>query len=108
MIDFKEIGSPEVWELFARDYLVELGFVVEVPPGRGADQGRDLVVSEQLTGKLRTEKFAWLVSCKFFTQAGSLLEPQKRRTSQTEWLTIRRTASWASILRWQALPWWTV
>lgn len=69
MIDYGEIGDDETWELFARDYFAEIGFVIDVPPGRGPDQGRDLLVAEQLTGHLRTEKFTWLVSCKYFTQS---------------------------------------
>lgn len=69
MIDYAEIGDDGTWELFARDYLAELGFVVDVPPGRGPDQGRDLLISEQLTGRLRTEKFTWLVSCKYYTKS---------------------------------------
>jgi hypothetical protein len=63
MIDFKEISS-ENWELFARDFFSALGFVIEIDPSRGADAGRDLIISEQLNGKLHTEKFQWLVSCK--------------------------------------------
>jgi hypothetical protein len=67
MINYKEIGDDETWELFARDYFAELGFVVDVPPGRGADQGRDILISEQLTGRLASAKFTWLVSCKYFS-----------------------------------------
>lgn len=70
MIDYKEVGDDGTWELFARDYLVEMGFVVDVPPGRGADQGRDIIVSEQLTGRLTSRKFTWLVSCKYFSVSG--------------------------------------
>jgi hypothetical protein len=69
MIDWREIADADTWELFARDFLAELGFVIEVGPGRGPDAGRDLLVSEQLKGTLHTNKFAWLVSCKHF--AGS-------------------------------------
>ncbi len=69
LIDWTEIPDGDSWELFARDFLTELGFVVDVGPGRGADAGKDLIVSEQLRGKLRGRKFTWLVSCKHY--AGS-------------------------------------
>ena len=69
MIDWREI-DPDTWELFARDFLAELGFVIEVGPGRGPDAGRDLLVSEQLKGTLHTNKFTWLVSCKHFAGSG--------------------------------------
>jgi hypothetical protein len=35
MIDWREIADSDTWELFARDFLAELGFVIEVGPGRG-------------------------------------------------------------------------
>ncbi len=54
MIDWREIADSDTWESFARDFLAELGFVIEVGPGRGPDAGRDLLVSEQLNGKLHT------------------------------------------------------
>jgi hypothetical protein len=59
-IDFSEVGSWENWELFARDLLIQLGFVIEVGPGRGADQGKDMIVSEQLRANIATKKFVWL------------------------------------------------
>ncbi len=40
MIDFKEIPTGEIWELFARDFLQERGFYIESMPDRGADAGR--------------------------------------------------------------------
>ena len=69
MIDYKEITDGESWELFCRDYLVAQHLVVEMPPGRGPDGGRDLLVKEQLKGTLVTRPFTWLVSCKHY--AGS-------------------------------------
>ena len=51
MIDFKEIPADgEVWEMFARDFLAETGFQIETPPDRGADGGKDLLVTERLVG----------------------------------------------------------
>jgi hypothetical protein len=32
MLDFKEISSGEEWELFARDFLQQIGFYVESSP----------------------------------------------------------------------------
>lgn len=64
MIDFSEIKDGETWELFARDFLTELGFFIETSPDRGADAGKDMLASEELGGKLGRYKFRWLVSCK--------------------------------------------
>src|SRR4051812_29856694 len=70
MIDWTEIANGDSWELFARDFLAALGFVIEVEPGRGPDRGRDLVISEQLRGKIRAQKLVWLVSCKHHAASG--------------------------------------
>lgn len=69
MIDFKEIKDGETWELFSRDFFQELGFTVEVSPDRGADGGRDLILSENLEGKLGKYGFRWLVSCKNYAHS---------------------------------------
>jgi hypothetical protein len=70
MIDFKEIDSDgENWELFARDFLEELGFYIESQPDRGADGGKDLLVTEQLQGNLNKYRFRWLVSCKHYANS---------------------------------------
>ena len=75
VIDWTEIPDGDAWELFARDMLATLGFVIEVGPGRGADAGRDLVVSEQLKGCLANKKFTWLVSCKHYATSGKSVGP---------------------------------
>lgn len=65
MIDFKELDSNgEQWELFARDFLSEIGFIIESPPDRGSDLGKDMIVIENLDGILAKYPFRWLVSCK--------------------------------------------
>lgn len=65
MIDFTEIDSSgENFELFARDFLQEIGFFIETAPDRGADGGKDLLVTEKLKGRLGSYNFRWLVSCK--------------------------------------------
>lgn len=71
MIDFTEIpDNGEIWELFARDFLQELGFLIEYPPDRGADEGKDFIVTEELKGYLGNYRFRWLVSCKHFAKSG--------------------------------------
>lgn len=70
LIDFKEIDSDgEVWELFTRDFLQEIGFFIECMPDRGADGGKDLLVTEQLQGALNNYRFRWLVSCKHYAKS---------------------------------------
>src|SRR5689334_6215141 len=75
MIDFKEIPQDgEYWELFARDFLTELGFTIETSPDRGADGGKDFLVLEALKGNLNTYNFRWLVSCKHFANSGKSVQ----------------------------------
>ena len=64
MIEFTEIPNGETWELFSRDFLVELGFYIESAPDQGADAGKDMLVTEELGGKIGRYKLKWLVSCK--------------------------------------------
>ena len=64
LVDFTEIQDGETWELFSRDLLQALGFVIEVPPDRGADGGRDFIAVEHLRGRLGNFSIRWLVSCK--------------------------------------------
>lgn len=72
MIDYTEIGDDgERWEAFARDFLYELGFAVESPPDRGADQGKDVLVVEKLAGHIASYSMRWLVSCKHFAVSGA-------------------------------------
>lgn len=72
MIDFKEIPyNDDTWELFARDFLLELGFFIETSPDRGADGGKDMLVTEEVKGKLHSYRFRWLVSCKHFAASGN-------------------------------------
>jgi hypothetical protein len=83
MIDFKEIPKDgEEWELFARDFLTELGFYIESSVDRGPDGKKDLIVSEQLKGNLGNYKFKWLVSCKHF--ANSAKEGKIAKSVQEE------------------------
>lgn len=77
MLDFTEIpeantgsGKQDIFELFAREFLVLLGFGIVQGPSRGADGGKDLVVEEVRTGIIQTTKIKWLVSCKHFAFSG--------------------------------------
>ena len=71
MIDFKEIPyADDTWELFARDFLAEIGFFIESTPDRGPDGGKDILVTEELEGYLNKYRFRWLVSCKHFAKRG--------------------------------------
>jgi len=80
MIDYKELGSDgEQWELFARDFLSEIGYIVESPPNRGADQGRDLMVIENLEGHLANYPFRWLVSCKNNAVSGKAVSEEEEK-----------------------------
>jgi Restriction endonuclease len=70
-IDFTEIETGERWELFAAEFLTTMGFSIDSQVGRGPDGGKDLIVSEDLPGKLARYPFRWLVSCKHFARAGN-------------------------------------
>lgn len=70
MIDFTEIEDSETWELFSRDFLQEIGFYIESSPDRGPDGGKDILVTEELSGNLGNYKFRWLVSCKHNAKSG--------------------------------------
>lgn len=67
MIDFTEVSyDRDDWELFSRDFLQTIGLHIEVPPDRGADHGRDLLVTETISGEIANMRLRWLVSCKHF------------------------------------------
>jgi len=79
MINFKEIPNGEIWELFARDFLEAFGFFIESPPDRGPDRGKDLLVTEEIKGKLHRYKFRWLVSCKHFAHSNRAVNEDDER-----------------------------
>lgn len=73
LLDFKEIpkansgdGDQDTFELFARDFLQQIGYIIVEEPARGADGGKDLIV--QSSGD--KQKLRWLVSCKHFAYSG--------------------------------------
>jgi hypothetical protein len=76
MIDFSEISDDdgEIWELFARDFLQEMGFFIEHSPDRGPDGGKDIIITEELKGSLGNYKFRWLVSCKHYAKSNKSVQ----------------------------------
>jgi hypothetical protein len=79
MIDFTEVQNGEEWELFARDFLTELGFFIESSPDRGSDAGKDILVSEELSGTLGRYRLRWLVSCKHNAVSGKSVNEEEER-----------------------------
>lgn len=82
-IDFKEIpeahiggGLQDTFELFARDFLSYLGYKVDENPSRGADGGKDIVVTEKRSGVGGETTVRWLVSCKHKAHSGASVNPQ--------------------------------
>src|SRR4051794_4337700 len=76
-LDFKEIpeahiasGRQDQFEQLAADTLIAMGYEIVVGPGRGADQGKDLIVSEKRRGIGRETEIRWLVSCKHKAHSG--------------------------------------
>lgn len=77
VLDFKEIpqanqgdGYQDTFELFARDFLEELGYQIIQHPDRGADGKKDLIIEEQRFGISGTTTIKWLVSCKHYAHSG--------------------------------------
>jgi len=76
-IDLCEIGNSqdqsvagERFEMFAADFLRTVGLEILEGPDRGADDGRDLIASEPLSGSLSRRSLRWLVSVKHFAHSG--------------------------------------
>ena len=75
-VDFREIpqgnisnGDQDAFELFARDLLEAIGFKIIKGPARGADDRKDLIVSEIREGRLGKTEVRFLVSCKHFAHS---------------------------------------
>jgi hypothetical protein len=47
-----------------------MGFYIESDPNRGADGGKDILVSEQIEGMVGNYRVKWLVSCKHNAKSG--------------------------------------
>lgn len=62
--------NRDAFELFSRDFLEALGFVIHEGPDRGPDAGRDLIVSEAVVGKVSELEVRWLVSVKHTSHSG--------------------------------------
>ncbi len=77
ILDYTEIpqanlggGLQDTFELFARDFLEDLGFEILQHPDRGADGKKDLIVGEVRKGVGGKTIIRWLVSCKHYAHSG--------------------------------------
>ncbi len=81
-LDFSEIppansseGEQDRFELFAREMLQTIGYEILEHPDRGADGGKDLLVSETLQGINKNHPMKWLVSAKHHAHSGKSVTP---------------------------------
>ncbi|WP_296315522.1 hypothetical protein [Winogradskyella sp. UBA3174] len=77
IVDFKEIppanssdGNQDQFELFARDFVENLGFLIIEQPDRGQDGGKDILISEKLKGIRKSSERTWVLSAKHFAPSG--------------------------------------
>jgi len=82
ILDFKEIpeahkssGLQDTFELFARDVLSFMGYIIITEPDRGADGGVDLIIEEKRIGVGGETIIRWLVSCKHQAFSGKSVSP---------------------------------
>lgn len=82
ILDFKEIpeahkssGLQDTFELFARDVLSLMGYIIITEPDRGADGGVDLIIEEKRIGVGGETIIRWLVSCKHQAFSGKSVSP---------------------------------
>lgn len=82
VLDFKEIpeahkssGLQDTFELFARDVLSFMGYIIITEPDRGADGGVDLIIEEKRIGVGGETIIRWLVSCKHNAFSGKSVSP---------------------------------
>jgi hypothetical protein len=78
ILDFREIpqsnlatGRQDDFELFSRDFLEYLGYLIISEPNRGQDGGIDILVEERRLGVGGQTNFSWLVSCKHYAHRDS-------------------------------------
>ena len=65
VFDFNEIPAEgERWLQFARDFMQHLGFHIETPSYRDAENVFDFCAVEHVPGKFNLLPFRWLVSCR--------------------------------------------
>ena len=101
MIDFKEIPyTDDTWELFARDFLTEMGFYVESTPDRGPDQGKDLLIVRPSLSRLKINspdiKLKWLVG---LVEIQRLKERFIEKRQRPHCITLRLTCKRLSVMR---------
>ena len=77
IVDFTEInpanssdGNQDQFELFARDFIEAIGFTIISHPDRGPDGGKDLIISETLSGIRKSSKRIWILSAKHYAHSG--------------------------------------
>ncbi len=77
IVDFTEInpanssdGNQDQFELFARDFVEAIGFTIVSNPDRGQDGGKDLIISETLSGIRKSSQRTWILSAKHFAHSG--------------------------------------
>ncbi len=77
VLEFREIPEAnssgvkqDTFELFARDFLLTIGYKVQEGPDRGPDAGRDLIVLETRMGIGGETEVRWLASCKHRAHSG--------------------------------------
>lgn len=82
VLDYKEIpeahlggGHQDTFELFARDFLLFLGYEILESPSRGADGGKDVVLNERRSGVGGETCLKWVVSCKHKAHSGASVTP---------------------------------
>lgn len=83
VIDFREIpeahvetGEQDRFELFARDFLVDVfNFKILSEPNRGADGGKDILAEEHQIGSLSESTTKWLISCKHKAHSNRTVTP---------------------------------
>lgn len=78
LVDFKEIpmankgdGHQDEFEFFAKDFLLESGFVIIQGPDRGPDGKKDLIVAENIDRHGTNVTIKYLVSCKHTAHSGA-------------------------------------
>ncbi|MEO6239801.1 MAG: restriction endonuclease [Bacteroidia bacterium] len=77
IIDFTEIpvsnsraNTQDIFEKFAREFLLTLGYEIVTDPARGQDGGIDIKVKEIRPGISGNTEVVWLVSCKHYAHSG--------------------------------------
>ena len=83
IINFTEIpvansgsGLQDTFEMFARDFLQELGYIIVSGPDRGPDNQKDLIIDEVRKGLFKDTTVRYLVSCKHYALSRKSVRPE--------------------------------